>query len=129
MGRKKNLKGLDEADIELIDVKMGYDKADRTTNFITPLKSFDYKINIKCKNKKQKDFLNILKDNEKIICFGIGSAGSGKSYISLAYALQALKDESTPYKRIICLVPTCQAGAMNLRIFKGYYRRKNFSFH
>lgn len=119
MGRKKNIKGIDESDIELIDVKMGYDKSDRAFNFITPLKSFEYKVNIKCKNKKQKEFLNILKDETKIICFGIGSAGSGKSYISLSYALQALKDESTPYKKIICLVPTCQAGAMNL----GYLKR------
>lgn len=116
MGRKKNLKGVDESDIEFIENKMGYGFNDRTQNYITPLKSFDYKVVIKCKNKKQKDFFNILKDESKIICFGIGSAGSGKSYISLAYALQALKDESTPYKKIICLVPTCQAGAMDLRL-------------
>lgn len=124
MGRKKNLKGIDESDIELIDSKMGYSVSDRTVNFISPLKSFDYKVVIKCKNKKQKDFLNILKDESKIICFGIGSAGSGKSYISLSYALQALKDESTPYKKIICLVPTCQAGAMSLGFLKGTLEEK-----
>lgn len=124
MGRKKNLKGIDEADIELIDSKMGYNTNDRATNYITPLKSFEYKINIKCKNKKQKEFLNILKDESKIICFDIGSAGSGKSYISLAFALQALKDESTPYKKIICLVPTCQAGAMSLGFLKGTLEEK-----
>ena len=124
MGRKKNLKGIDESDIELIESKMGYVER-AIDNNILPQKVFDYKVNIKCKNKKQKDFLNILKDKEKIICFGIGSAGSGKSYISLSYALQALKDEETPFKKIICLVPTCQAGAMNLRIFKRYIRRKN----
>ena len=38
MGRKKNLKGIDEADIELIDSKMGYNTNDRATNYITPLK-------------------------------------------------------------------------------------------
>ena len=124
MGRKKNLKGIDESDIELIESKMGYSINDRTINFISPLKSFDYKVVIKCKNKKQKDFLNILKDESKIICFGIGSAGSGKSYISLSYALQALKDESTPYKKIICLVPTCQAGAMSLGFLKGTLEEK-----
>ena len=124
MGRKKNLKGIDESDIELIENKMGYSITDRTVNFISPLKSFDYKVIIKCKNKKQKDFLNILKDESKIICFGIGSAGSGKSYISLSYALQALKDESTPYKKIICLVPTCQAGAMSLGFLKGTLEEK-----
>ncbi len=124
MGRKKNLKGVDETDIELIESKMGYNINDRLQNFITPLKSFEYKVNIKCKNKKQKEFLNILKDDSKIICFGIGSAGSGKSYISLSYALQALRDESTPYKKIICLVPTCQAGAMSLGFLKGTLEEK-----
>ena len=54
MGRKKNLKGIDEADIELIDSKMGYNINDRATNYITPLKSFEYKITI---------FLNNIKSN------------------------------------------------------------------
>ena len=84
MAKKKNYKELNES--ELLESL-------KTQNEIK------YKVQIKCKNKKQKEFLNILKDESKIICFGIGSAGSGKSYISLAFALQALKDESTPYKK------------------------------
>ena len=79
---------------------------------------------IKCKNKKQKEFLNILKDENNTICFGIGSAGSGKSYISLSYALQALKEPSTPYKKIICLVPTCEAGNLNIGFLKGTLEEK-----
>jgi phosphate starvation-inducible PhoH-like protein len=78
-----------------------------------------YKIKIKCKNNKQKDFLNLLKDKNKILCFGIGSAGSGKSYISLSYALDALNDASLPYDKIVCFVPTCEAGAMSLGFLKG----------
>ena len=107
MGRKKNLKGVDEADLEIIKQKMGYDVIDRCDKLFV-YQEYDYKVNIKCKNKKQKEFLNLLKDDSKQICFGIGSAGSGKSYISLAYALQAVRDMSTPYKKIICLVPTCE---------------------
>ena len=38
-----------------------------------------YKIAVKCKNQKQKDFINSLKNREKEICFGIGSAGTGKN--------------------------------------------------
>ena len=60
------------------------------------------------------DFLNKLKDESNTICFGIGSAGSGKSYISLSYALQAISDVSSPYRKIICLVPTCEAGNLNI---------------
>ena len=121
MGRKKNLKGIDEEDIEFINAKMN---GDRSANYIAPLKSFEYKVVVKCKNKKQKDFLNILKDSNNQICFGLGSAGSGKSYISLSYALQALKDESNPYKKIICLVPTCEAGNLSLGFLKGTLEEK-----
>ena len=56
MGRKKNLKGIDESDLELINAKMNYNSDDRIQNFITPLKSFEYKIVIKCKNKNKKIF-------------------------------------------------------------------------
>ena len=87
-------------------------------------KKYNYKVIIKCKNKKQKEFLNLLKDDDKSICFGIGAAGSGKSYISLAYALDALKDENTPYKKIICFVPTCEAGAMSVGFLKGTLEEK-----
>ena len=120
MGKKKNLKGLEEEDMDLIDSKMN----GRNINFISTLKSFDYKVVIKCKNKKQKEFLNILKDDSNEICFGIGSAGSGKSYISLAYALQALKDDDNTYRKIICLVPTCEAGNLSLGFLKGTLEEK-----
>lgn len=79
----------------------------------------NYKVQIKCKNKKQKEFLHRLKDPNKIICFGIGSAGTGKSYISLAYALQALQDKDSLFDKIIIITPTCEAGAMTLGYLKG----------
>lgn len=122
MGRKKNLKDVDETDLEYIDSKMNVTYNDK--NIQSFLKSYDYKINIKCKNKTQKEFLNILKDENNKICFGIGSAGSGKSYISLSYALQALRDYSTPFKKIICLVPTCEAGNLNIGFLKGTLEEK-----
>lgn len=83
-----------------------------------------YKLTVKCKNKKQKEFLNLLKDENKKICFGIGSAGTGKSYISLSYALMALKDGELPYEQIICFVPTCEAGAMTIGLLKGSLMEK-----
>jgi phosphate starvation-inducible PhoH-like protein len=114
MGRKKNLKELDESDLELIESKMRPNKVSMTEG---EKKSLDFKVDVKCKNQKQKDFLKILKDGKNEICFGIGSAGSGKSYISLAYALQCIGDQT--FKRIICMVPTCEAGAMSLGYLKG----------
>ena len=53
-------------------------------------------------NERQKDFLNILKNKDKEICFGIGSPGTGKSYISLSYALKELKEGN--YDNIIMIV-------------------------
>ena len=123
MARKKNIKDVDEADLELINSKMGYSITDRLQN-VTQIKSYDYKVTIKCKNKKQKDFLNKLKDESNKICFGIGSAGSGKSYISLSYALQAISDISSPYRKIICLVPTCEAGNLSIGFLKGTLEEK-----
>lgn len=67
----------------------------------------NFKISIKCKNEKQKQFLNSLKDDKNIICVGTGSAGTGKSYISLSYALKAVKEQK--FDKIIMIVPTAQA--------------------
>ena len=124
MGRKKNLHGIDAHEMEYINEKMGYDVVDRCDDIIHFSRSVDYKVEIKCKNKKQKEFLNLLRDETKQLCFGIGSAGSGKSYISLAYALDALKDPSTPYRKIVCFVPTCEAGAMSVGFLKGTLEEK-----
>lgn len=81
--------------------------------------ALDYKVDIKCKNQKQKDFLKILKDNSKQIVFGIGSAGSGKSYISLAYAIKEVIQPNSIYQRIVIYNPTCEAGNMALGFIKG----------
>lgn len=71
-----------------------------------------YNINIKCKTLKQKTFLTELKKDEKKICFGIGSPGTGKSFISLCYALKEIKSEN--YKNIVMIIPTAQAGGDDL---------------
>lgn len=125
MGKRKNLTGLEDYEKELIDSKMNNGYEDRMENNYTNCsKALSYKINLKCKNKKQKDFLNILKDSKNEICFGIGSAGSGKSFISIAYALQALKDNETPYKKIIVIVPTCEASTMSIGLLPGTISEK-----
>lgn len=84
---------------------------------------YAYNIKIKCKNEKQKQFLNILKNQKNEICFGVGSAGSGKSYISLSYALQMLKNNNK-FNKIIIIVPTIEAGNMNLGFLKGTLEEK-----
>jgi phosphate starvation-inducible PhoH-like protein len=128
MGKKKNLKGLDEFDLEIINEKLGKS----VTDYINPddivsatsLKALSYKIDIKCKNEKQKEFLKNLKDKNHQICFASGAAGAGKSYISLAYALSALKDGGNSFDKIIIVIPTCPAGNMDIGLLKGTYEDK-----
>ena len=67
------------------------------------------KVNIKAKNEKQKLYKKYLKDINKQIVIGSGSPGTGKSFLSLAYALKALKEKEFDTVRI--LIPTCEASS------------------
>ena len=119
MGKKKRLENIDEYEMGVIDSKMNKTITLDCSLYESQspsLKNLSYKIDIKCKNKKQKECLQMLKDETKEICIIHGSAGTGKSYLSLSYALQALKDESTPYEKIIILVPTLQSVSATLSI-------------
>lgn len=127
MGKKKHLKEIDEFDKQIIEEKM---KRDSALNYLTSeglctrLKTLNYKLNVKCKNDKQKIFLNNLKDKSKKVCFGVGSPGTGKSFISLLYALKAIKDGD--YSNIVMIIPTAQAGGADLSIgyLKGDFEEK-----
>ena len=122
MGKKKrNLEELSDIEKEFIEQKM---KGDSALNYLTSeglctkLKSLNYRLELKCKSEKQKDFLKILKNKNYQICFGVGSPGTGKSYISLAYALKEIKDGN--YSTIIMIVPTAPAGGTDLGL--GYLK-------
>ena len=121
MGKKKNLQGIDALELEFIEQKM---KGDSALNYLTSeglcnkLKTLGYRIDIKCKNEKQKEFLKLLKNKNYQICFGIGSPGTGKSYLSLAYALKELKEGN--YSNIIMMIPTAPAGGLDLNL--GYLK-------
>lgn len=116
MARKKHLQDVSESDMDFIDEKMRSGKLTITPSIIR----YDYKVKIKFKNHKQEEFYDLLKDDSKKIVAGIGSAGSGKSLLSLAYALDTVKPgNSGKYKRIICMIPTCPAGNMNIGFLKG----------
>lgn len=63
----------------------------------------NFKINIKCKTKKQKELLQSILTKEIVICNS--HAGVGKSIISLYAALQLLKDPTNDYNKIVCIYP------------------------
>jgi phosphate starvation-inducible PhoH-like protein len=132
MGRKKRLEeSLDILEKEFIEQKM---KGDSALNYLTSeglctkLKTLNYKLDVKCKTEAQKRFLNQLKDDKKQICFGIGSPGTGKSFISLSYALKAIKDGK--FSNIVMVIPTAQAGGADLSIgyLKGDFEAKTEPF-
>ena len=135
MSKKRNLQNLTEEELELIRkakegtvVPAKNAMTEYQEDFIPNLNGLRFKLNIKCKTQKQKDFLNSLKNVNKSICFGIGSAGTGKSYISLAYGLSKIKDGT--YNHIIMVVPTAQASGkdMGLGYLKGELEDKTKPF-
>lgn len=69
----------------------------------------NYKLTIKCQNQKQKEFVKTIKDLNKEICFGIGSAGTGKTYLSIATALSLLKDDTNDFEKIVIFLVTCES--------------------
>jgi len=61
----------------------------------------------KCKNKTQKDLINLI--TEKDIILAAGPAGVGKSYVTVARALELLKASGNKYSKIIVSKPAVEA--------------------
>lgn len=110
MGKKKNLKGLDDFDLQIIESKMSgesildYLSQDGLSNKI---KSLTFKLNIKCKNDKQKNFVKNLQDLKIKLNICEAPAGVGKSFLALTAGLFLLKNASV--SKIIIIVPTVEA--------------------
>lgn len=64
------------------------------------------KIKLKYKNRKQKDYANLIKESQ--ITIATGPAGSGKSLLALATALELIKCPETPYKKLVLMVAPVQ---------------------
>lgn len=62
---------------------------------------------LKCKNEKQKEYSKLIKEKDITIC--TGPAGTGKSYVALATAVELLKDPNTPYKKLVIMVAPIQS--------------------
>lgn len=62
---------------------------------------------LKCKNKTQKELITLI--NEKELVIAAGPAGVGKSYVTIARALELLKNGKNSYKKIIISTPAVEA--------------------
>jgi phosphate starvation-inducible PhoH-like protein len=84
-------------------------------------KILPYKYRLKCKNVKQKNFANLI--TEKEIVIASGPAGVGKSYVTIARALELLQNKSNKYEKIIISKPAVESGE-NLGYLPGDLKEK-----
>lgn len=71
-------------------------------------KHLPYKIKLKCKNKKQKEYSRLIENEEVEIVFVKGQAGCGKTYVAVAKALQLLQ-ENDKYEKIYLITSAVQS--------------------
>ena len=110
MARKKNIISNEEVK-ELLREPSGFEKI---------------KFRLKCKNQKQKEYSNSIKNNQ--ITISCGCAGTGKSYVALGTALELLKNPETPYKRLVLMVSPVQVESQSVGYLKGDLQDKVYNF-
>lgn len=66
------------------------------------------RVRLKCKNKTQKNFSNLITEHEIVIASG--PAGVGKSYVAIARAIELLQNKTNSYDKIIIAKPAVEAG-------------------
>ena len=122
MAKKKRLvESLDYEELAFISSKMVPEKEDANIN---PSKLLNFKLKLKCKNQKQKELHNLIKEKQIVFCQG--SAGTGKSYIAAETALDLLKNG--PYRRIIICCPNVESSTMEIGFLPGDLRDKTKVF-
>ena len=62
---------------------------------------------LKCQNEAQKEYARIITDHEITVAYG--PAGTGKSFIAIARAIELLQNVSNNYSRIIISKPAVEA--------------------
>jgi len=110
-------------------VKSGQTKSTKNNDKVEKLTSANKiignKVRLKCKNLKQKEYANLIKEKEVVICSG--PAGTGKSYVSIAIAIELLQNTSNSYNRILIVKPAVEAEE-NLGFLPGDLKEKMAPF-
>jgi len=71
------------------------------------------------KNLEQKCALEILNDNTVPLVTLIGAAGTGKSFLAIAAALQMINDEHSGYEKIVVMKPLIPVGGKDIGALPG----------
>jgi phosphate starvation-inducible PhoH-like protein len=69
-------------------------------------KKVHYKVRLKCKNQKQKEYAKMIEEKE--IVFATGSAGCGKTYVAVLKALELLKEDNN-FEKIYLITSAVQS--------------------
>ena len=69
-------------------------------------KKVHYKVKLKCKNQKQKEYAKMIEEKE--IVFATGSAGCGKTYVAVLKALELLKEDND-FEKIYLITSAVQS--------------------
>lgn len=80
------------------------------------------KINLKCKNEKQKDLVKSISNKEITLCAGI--AGTGKTFIACAEALKLLTSQPHIYNKIIAIKSVTILEGEDIGYLKGSMQEK-----
>lgn len=84
--------------------------------------AINYRVNLKCKNAKQKELVKSIHEND--IIFVEGVFGVGKTFVINSVALEMLKEPNNGIDKIICIVPTVEVGTMHLGSLPGDLSQK-----
>ena len=99
--------GWDGIDQSMVDDALRWAVNGHHAEAVLAAESFEtWKKKIVAKTKGQNDYLRLLRDNE--VVFGLGPAGTGKTYMAVARAVEALKKREV--ERIILSRPAVEAG-------------------
>lgn len=89
--------------------------------------AINYRVNLKCKNAKQKELVKSIYEND--IIFVEGVFGVGKTFVINSVALEMLKEPNNGIDKIILIVPTCSCSAtMELGHLPGSLDEKLYNF-
>ncbi len=90
--------------VHLVLHELGYDKVKPLTSEQALIKT--RRLTIKTRNPNQVNYIQTIKNHD--VNFGIGPAGTGKTYLAVACAVEALENEQV--RRIILTRPAVEAG-------------------
>ena len=83
-------------------------------------------IRIEPKNERKADYLDAIR--EYPLVFSSGSAGTGKTFLAVAEAVNQVIDKRTPYEKIIIVRPAVEAGGEKIGYLPGKIDEKMAPF-